>query len=138
MRAFGGYNTAGGCAMARYEITEAVEMDASGLVIRNPIRVFGAVPFTPYQVVVADADGNIIAVKGYRQDHFHPLLSVYPPAAQYLVLTRDNRMYWLKSEDGRWYAEMWEVVDAPQFARDYARVHTPLVERAKDYLREGV
>lgn len=124
--------------MVRYEVTDAVETGESGLVIRNPMRVFGPVPFVPYQVVVADADGNILDVKSYRHDHFHPLLSVYPPAAQYLVLTRDNRMYWLKSEDGRWYVEVWDVVDAPLFARDYAGVHTPLVERAKDYLREGV
>jgi hypothetical protein len=123
--------------MVRYEITDDVIVSDSGVVLRNPHRVFGYAPFTPGYVIAADAEGHITAVKNPHTDHFHPIVSVYPPAAQYLVLTKENRLYWLKSEDGRWYTEVWERIEAPQFALDYARVSSPIVERALDYFRRG-
>jgi hypothetical protein len=123
--------------MVRYEITDDVIVSDSGIELRNPYRVFGYAPFQPGYVIAADADGNITAVKDLHHDLFHPLVSVYPPAAQYLVLTQNNRLYWLKSEDGRWYTEVWEKLEAPQFSMKYARVSSPIVERALDYFRKG-
>jgi hypothetical protein len=123
--------------MVRYEITDDVIVSDSGIELRNPHRVFGYAPFVPGYVIAADADGNITAVKDFHTDLFHPLVSEYPPAAQYLVLTKNNRLYWLKSEDGRWYTEVWERLEAPQFSMNYARVSSPIVERALDYFRRG-
>jgi hypothetical protein len=124
--------------MVRYEITKDVIVGDSGIRLLNAHRVFGYAPFTPGYVIAADADGNITAVKNTSTDPFHPLTGVYPPAAQYLVLTNENRLYWLKSEpDGRWYAEVWERIEAPQFAIDYAGVSSPIVERALEYFRRG-
>jgi hypothetical protein len=123
--------------MLRFEITDEVILGESGIMLRNAHRVFAYAPFVPGYVIAADADGNITAVINPSTDHFHPLVSEYPPAAQYLVLTKNNRLYWLKSEDGRWYTEVWEKLEAPQFSINYARVSSPIVERALDYFRRG-